>query len=517
MPSAAIAGRARSRAFSICLVLVASAAALASCLPLAWLDATRPPDAAPSTVAPAPVLPAASTSAAATDAVETQRRAAPALAEASAGQTFAERIDELVAMNLEVARLAESGQEEAAVARDREVREAFAALLREVEDADHEALAAISSMAVASTPGATASPAIEPPAPVLAADVRRSILVLAIGTGLARRHALADGAEQAIALTSGVLAVLQARADLAEPLGREVLVGQPFLAAAHEPQVLDLVAQSASGAFPTEVATALLSTLWQNLQRTGVRGSDRLAGLALLLLEDGNASERLAASRLLLLDARYREVLLARLRETGDRELARTVAMAAAQDLPATEAFAVLTRIADVVGQDVSPFLTLAMRGPELLVREYEERLGSDVEPRLRALLVTGAGFAGTPESLELARLALAQDPDPEVRLRALFVLTGAAAATLGEAAIQQALDDPRLGSDPQHLGSIVLAVQNLARAGQRNAVDRLATRLRATAGLSPSSRELLEQVLREALPTRVAAAAPAGGGTGGK
>lgn len=411
---------------------------------------------------------------------------------------FRERVDALVATSLEVARLAESGEEAAAVELDREVRAAFAALVGEVPDSDHLALAELGSP-LADEPSA-------PLSPVRAADVRRSILAHTVGAGLARRHARRDdGGADATRLTAGVLAVLEARSELAEPLGREFLVDRPYLELSHEEQVLGLVAASVDGSFPADVATALLSTLWHNLQRTGVRSSSQLAGLALLLLDDGNASERLAASRLLVADERYRRVLLDHLLRTRDRELARAVAMAAAQELPEAVAFEVVTTTSEVLGPDAAPFLTLAVRSPGLLAREYEHRLGSDVEPRLRALLVTGAGFAGAGEGLELAQLALANDPDPEVRMRALFVLTGAAASTLGEAAIQVALDDPRIGSDPQRLGAIVLALQNLARAGQTNAVDRIGTRLRATAALDASSRELLEGILRESLPGRVA------------
>ena len=62
--------------------------------------------------------------------------------------------------------------------------------------------------------------------------------------------------------------------------------------------------------------------------------------LALLLLDVGNASERLAAARRLVLDDRCREVVLAHLRRTRDAELARAIAMAAATDLPGAWHFA---------------------------------------------------------------------------------------------------------------------------------------------------------------------------------
>lgn len=433
---------------------------------------------------------------------ELTRRNAVVPTTGTAARTFDQFVAALVELGLETSRLADAGQEDEAIERDREARELFAAMLKSIADADAMALGALSTPPPVDDHG-TSSDSPSPIAlPVPAWLLRENVLMMTLTVGLQRRHALVDnGRSGSEALTGGVLATLQARADLAERLGDELLVDKPYLSEAHEPQVLDLVAQSGAGTFPAAVATALLSTLWHNLQASGARTSDHLAGLALLLLDDGNRSEQLAAARLLLLDERYRDVVLEHLRQTKDADLARTLAMAAAQELPPTAAFAVLTTCAEVTGGDTAPFLTLATREPELLRREYEQRLGDDVNPRLRALLVTGAGFTNTPEGIELARLAFASDPDPEVRMRALFVLTGTAAEALGEAAIAQALDDPKLGGNPERLGAIVLALENLARAGMVNAVHRIGTRLLATAGMSPSTRAALDRMLAETLP----------------
>jgi len=175
--------------------------------------------------------------------------------------------------------------------------------------------------------------------------------------------------------------------------------------------------------------------------------------------------------------------------------------MAAAEELPAAAAFSVLTLAAEITGQDTAPFLTLAHREPGMVRAEYELRLGSDVTPRVRALLVAGGGFAGTPEGIEVAQLALSSDPDPEVRLRAVFVLTGKTAETLGEAAVARALDDPQIGGNPERLATLVLAVDNLARAGLVNAVHRLGERMRAASGLSPSAKSMLDRLLADTLP----------------
>ena len=411
--------------------------------------------------------------------------------------TFADYVDELVELGLHTADAAHAGDEDAAIEADRAARQRFDDMMRAIPDAD-----ALALQSLGDTSAADGDPA------AFADVVRRNVLLLALSTGMQRRLGDDGQTSDLDAITSGALTLLLARADLAEPLGAGLLVNRPFLGEAHEGAVLALVTASGEGAFPQPVAVQLLSTLWDNLQRTGARSSQRLTGLALLLLDVGNASERLAAARRLLLDERTRDVVLAHLRRTRDDALARTLAMAAAEELPAAAAFSVITQAAEITGQDTAPFLTLAHRDVSLLRSEYEQRLGSDVTPRVRALLVAGAGFSDAPEGIEVARLALASDPDPEVRMRALFVLTGRCAETLGEAAVQQALDDPRIAGDPQRLAAVVLAVENLARQGLVNPVHRLGERLRATAGLPQSARTLLDRLLAETLP--------GGGSTGG-
>lgn len=404
-----------------------------------------------------------------------------------ASRTFAQFVAELVELGLETMRLAEAGDDDGAHDKDRQARALFSDLLREVADAGEQSLQALADEAKAD--GA-------------ASALRRNVLMLTLTVAMQRRIDAAGGDRSATdALTAGALTLLIARPDLAHPLGFELLADKPYLGPPHENLVLELVAASGSGRFPQDVAVRLLSTLWANLQRAGERSSSQLAGLALLLLDSGNVAERLAAARRLVLDDRYRDAALAHLRRTRDRDLARAVAMAAAEELPAATAFSVLTLAAEITGQDTAPFLTLAHREPGMLRAEYEQRLGSDVTPRVRALLVAGAGFAGTSEGIEVAQLALSSDPDPEVRLRAVFVLTGKTAETLGEAAVARALDDPQIGGNPERLAALALAVENLARAGLVNAVHRLGERMRAASGLSPSARSMLDRLLADTLP----------------
>ena len=256
-------------------------------------------------------------------------------------RTFAQFVDALVDLGLETARLADAGQQDDAIASDHEARELFRAMLAAVADADAMALAAMADLPFDDRPlatamlrsGADASATTAAPivAPMQSRLLRENVLMLTLSCGLSRRHEhIVDGRPDSAALTAGALATLQALPHLAERLGDELLVDQPYLGESHEPQVLDIVARSSDGTFPAATSTALLSTLWTNLQHSGARSSEHLAGLALLLLDDGNASERMAAARLLILDERYREVVLDHVRRTKHEGLARTLAIAAA-------------------------------------------------------------------------------------------------------------------------------------------------------------------------------------------
>jgi hypothetical protein len=455
--------------------------------------------------------PAEAGDAAADAAAPDQRREVAPPEPGDAALDFDGYVARLLALGQETTRLAAAGATEAAKQNDERARALFDELTRRIADADERALAALCGAPAAAatdpTTDPTTDPATDPTTDVTAAQ-RAQVLALILQYGLRRRLAAPDRAPLD-ALVAAVLAALPGDAGLARRLGLGLLADEPYLDLPHEQAVLSLAQMSGDGLVPSDVATALLTTLWHNLQRAGRRSSDELATLCLLLLGDGNAGERLAACRQLLGDPRYRLLVLEHLRTTPDARLAREVALAAVQDLPPAEAFTVVVAAATAGGAAanadhapgaVAPFLALGHRDPQLLQREYEQRLADDVEPRLRELLVAGAGFGGDPAGIELARLAFDADPDPEVRLRALFVLTGRAADALGEGAMARALDDPRIRDDPRRLSAVVLALENLARRGLVNAVDRIGRRLRACA-LDASSRQALEATLASALP----------------
>lgn len=476
------------------LVLAAAALVfgLLTVVPFAWPGAPAtasmvPPDGGEGTT-PAPTLAAAAV--AVESAVErTPAEAAPL--DPLAALTFEQRIDLLAAAGARTAELAQADEFSEARRSDEQARAQFAALMAAFPDAGERAIAMASATA--------ADPATDPSTERAA---RRMVLQLVVAAECARRHAMAESVHdfsRSEPLVQALLDVMPQDRSLAE-LGSAVLADRPFLRAAHETTVLALVQRASEGAFERRTATRLLLTLWANLQRTGERTSDELSRLALLLLADADPGKRTAACRQLLGDARYRPLVLAWLREHGDRAVATEIAGMAASDLPPADALAVLRELAPVLQRAPNAFLVLGARAPELLADAYRELLATDTQPAFRSDLVAGVGFVPSAEGREIAELALRDDPAPDVRIQAAFALTAIGNPGAGERAIALLLDEPRIAGDPHRLGALVLAMQNLEAAGDVNALDRLGQRLR-TMPLSPAGREQLEAMLARALP----------------
>jgi hypothetical protein len=403
------------------------------------------------------------------------------------GPSFEECVDHLVAIGVRTAQLARDDEVEAAQASDREAREGFDALMRRFADAGERALAMLAEQAEA---------------PEGHAARRRFVLQLVLGAECARRHELAAAASdwsRSEALVRSLLDVMPQAESLAV-LGGRVLVGQPYLRAAHEPTVLGLVELAGERLFDVQLATRLLLTLWDNLQRSGQRTSEELAYLAMLLLDGADAAKRAAACCALIADPRYRPMVLAWLRERRDPSLATQVANHAATELTPPEALRVLRELSPVVQRTPGAYLVLGARAPELLADAYRELLASNTQPGVRTDLVAGAGIGLHEHGREVVELALHNDPSPDVRIQAAFVLTTSVSADDGERALQQLLDDPAIAHHPQRLDAIVLALQNLEAAQAVNAVDRLGQRLR-TMPLSDTGRQSLEALLARCLP----------------
>ncbi|GAB4137901.1 MAG: hypothetical protein Fur0037_03340 [Planctomycetota bacterium] len=406
--------------------------------------------------------------------------------------TFELYVEEIVRLGTIASDQFRKGDEEAAKASDQQARDLFAEMIGRIADADERGLAA---MAGAEPP--------EKDAPV-PDHVRWLTWSLCVDSGLQRRKAEWDATRERRrldALVTAILRVLPANRGLAEDLGQRRLVDHPYLGAAHEAAVLDLASLAATGGFDGELAADLLLTLWRNLVAEGLRDRTDIARQALLLLQDRNPALRAAASRLLLGEERFREVVLQQVRETKDADRARSLAMAAARDLEPKDAVEVLRRLKVTAGDLMPAFLMLGTRAKGFLADAYQQSLALDIDPSFRADLVTGAGFCEAEQGIRVAKEAFASDPSPEVRTRAMFVLTANAAEAVGEQTINAAIDDAIARDDSKQLGAAVLALENLERAGQINAIDRLGQRLRLCAGLRAGDRETLEAILARALP----------------
>lgn len=498
------------------LLLATGAFAALVAAALMWPTATRPDRAGEPDAPAAAAVAAAAAAAPAPTADPIERRPAdvPSTAPRRADRdvpAFVVLVEELTALGIATARHVQDDDTAAAAASDQQARETVELLLAHYLDAGERTLAMMAEQA--GEPGADEH-----------RQARRHVLRLLLGIDLERRRAYQAAAATAAAgatATPGATAasplgdlgdLVQMTLDtlpLAEECARDgagALIDRPYLAARHEPTILDLVRLAGEGHFPRDLATGLLGTLWTNLKASGERTSEELTQLALLLLGDTDASKRAVACRQLLTNARYRPMLLAWLRDHDDRAAATEVANLAAKDLPATEALAVLRELGAVLPRPCSAYLLLAHRDPDAVADAYRELLAADTQPDQRQDLVTSFAVTAGEHGTAIPLLALQSDPSPEVRLQAVFAISTGQDHDLTERAFDMALDDPQIAGNVRRLGSLVFALQNLEAAGQTNAVDRIGNRMR-TMALDEASRQRLETLLARSLP---------GGSTGG-
>lgn len=417
----------------------------------------------------------------------------------AAEPSFEERVDELVRIGQRTAELAQQDDVDAAKAADLQARTRFGELMDRFADAGERALAMLTTL-VAPAPEADLAAPLPSDRPT--SNGRRLVLQLVVKTECERRDHDAAALQERARLDAFVQAILDVMpgSTLLAEVGEATLAEQRWLRAVHEPGVLGLVRLAAEQRFPRPIATRLLLTLWDNLQQSGERSSEELSRLALLLLGDDDPSQRTAACRQLLKDARYRNLVLAWLRERGDRAVANEVAGLAARELPIAEALAVLRELAATLPRAPNAYLVLGFRAPEAVADSYRELLAANTHANVRCDLITGIGMTRTPLGLAIAQLALDSDPAAEARVQAVFALTAQGGVEHGEAAIQRALDDPGIANDPQHLGAMVLALQNLEAGGDANAIDRVGRRLQALP-LPDSARQTLAAMLERCLP----------------
>ena len=452
-----------------------------------WSSSTAAPQDRVAAATSGPVAaPVAAVEPAAESAAIPQRQLIP---EPRVARSFEDYLEELVRIGLQTGAAMEGKDEDAAKASDLRARGVFEQMLAEVDNVHVQAVRRISEL--------------PEPRATTADQLRQRVCALTIAHGLQLRLdqvTAGQPREQLDALVTGILTVLPVNPTTAQELGLRMLVDKPYLGAAHEPTVLELVDMAGAGKFDGTLATRLLTTLWHNLGRSGERSADSISRLALLWMHDANPAQRLAALEMLLGDPRYRDMVIDIVQKSGDQQLQHGLALAAAERLPPEVALQVLEQCGLRPAELMGPYLSLGNRHPRLLRELYERRLADNSEPAQRAELVRAAGFARSQECLDLAQFALQSDPDRDVRISAAFVVTARAGEASGEKAIADLLDDPD-NHTARRLGTIACALRNLAHQGQINAVDRLGQRLRQMPQLGAGDRASLDALLAETLP----------------
>lgn len=414
----------------------------------------------------------------------------PPSATSAAVHEFAWYVERLRELGERTAELAQQDEIDAARTSDRAARELFAELVAVHPDAAERALAMLTGI-----PDASADPH----------DAgRRVVLEVILATECRRRHdAVRRGGDPPDragidGLVQAILDTMPGNSATAD-VGGAVLGEQPYLRLVHEPGVLALVQLAGDGLFPRAIATRLLLTLWDNLQEHGERSSAETSRLALLLLDDADPSQRIAACRQLLLDPRFRALVLARLHERSAHADAALLADTAANELPPAEALDVLRDLTPLLTHAPGSYIGLGVRAPDVLADAYREHLAADTQPEVRRELVFGVGMVPSPIGLEIAELALANDPSPDVRVQAMFALTAHGGPERAEHAVLRLLDDPAVTGDAHHVAALVAALRNF-ESGDPNVMDRIGRRL-AALPLPDALRQQLEQTLSRSLP----------------
>ncbi|MBI5852919.1 MAG: hypothetical protein HZB39_18065 [Planctomycetes bacterium] len=424
------------------------------------------------------------------DAVIERTSVAAAVGPAEAPLDFDAAVTRLVGMGVELSELVARGDQDAAMRRNQDVGELLARVLTTFPDAGERAVDRMT--------------ALSPADASLEANLRRQVLVVILRSDLEERQRRTEkgtprGAVDA--LVAAILAIVPQDEPTANTLGAELLVDHPYLGPAHEDPVLELVTLSATETWLTQVASDLLRTLWRNLEKTGARARSDLASLALLFFDDVNQARRLAAIRELVRDPRLRRIAIERAHERRDAALAGAIGNAAAAELDAATAFEIVRELHELGGSTlIGPCVIAAGRDPPAARRAYEEALADSRDAGLRADLLMASAMGQDGPAVELARTALRDDPDPVVRGRAMLALTAQPDASVGERAIFDALDDPRSGSDADLAKVAIHGLENLARLGDRNVVQRVGQRLASHPLLAEADRARVRAVVGRVL-----------------
>ena len=399
---------------------------------------------------------------------------------------FADYLERLVGLATAAAAARQRGERTRVSALDAEGQRLLEEMLRELEAPEESALHALTGLM--------------PEDATIAGQIRWSICLQLVRMGLELRHERfrqGDLRDPLDHLVLSILACIPQEERLAKDLAT-LMRKQPYLCARQENAVLDLVALAPEQRFLIPIATELLLTLWANLEANGARSSSDLASLALLFKGDINPSRRLAALQHLLTadGGRYKELVLRDAIGRRDPQVLGELVLAISQRLPPKEAVGDLLRISQVCNRGLtSALLNVALRDASVLRDAYDKHLADDSHADFRGHLITGAGFQQDTAGLDLALDALRVDPDPAVCCRALMVITARADPLLAEARLMSLLDQPKFSDSSDHLGRVVLALQNLATRDCPNTLRRVADRMLATGRLHAGDERLLRRL----------------------
>ena len=394
-------------------------------------------------------------------------------------------------MSLRTAELAQEDEIEAAKQTDEKTRILLERLLQQFPDAGERSL----SMLVEMT-GGSADKQTQP-----YENTKLGVLQVILENDLSRRNEVGDQVKDRTRIDALVQSLLDSMpiGPLTAKMGNRCLNDRPFLRITHEPTVQNLLRLASSDEFPRNIATNMLMTLLDNAKNAGERTVAELTQLAMLRLDSSDPSQIVAACRQLLRNDKYRSLVLSWLRDRQDLQLASEIAELVASQLPVRDALEVLRELSPLLQHTRGAYMGLGARAPKVLAEAYNRHLAANNHPNIRRELIMGVGMIPDPAGLQLAKLALANDPSPEVRIQAMYVFTVHATTEAAEQAINQLLDDPAIANNQERLGAIVLALTNLEHADP-NIIARLGARLQSMS-LAGYSRVSLAEILSRVLP----------------
>lgn len=400
-------------------------------------------------------------------------------------------IAKLCRMSLRTAELAQEDEMEAAQQTDEKTRILLDRLLQQFPDAGERSLSMLIEMT-----GSSADQQTQP-----YENTKLGVLQVILENDLSRRNEVGDQVKDRTRIDTLVQSLLDSMpiGPLTAKMGNRCLNDRPFLRIAHEPQVQNLLKLASNDEFPRNIATNMLMTLLDNAKNAGERTPAELTQLAMLRLDSSDPSQIVAACRQLLRDDKYRSLALSWLRDRQDLQLASEIAELVASQLPVRDALEVLRELSPLLQRTRGAYMGLGARAPEVLAEAYNQHLAANNHPTIRRELIMGVGMIPNPAGLKLAKLALANDPSPGVRIQAMYVFTVHATPEAAEQAINQLLDDPAIANNQEHLGAIVLALTNLEHADP-NIIARLGARLQSMS-LAGYSRVSLAEILSRVLP----------------